>query len=63
MTDSNSIERWRTAYQDNAGKLTGAQLPWLTQARDAALENFMASGFPTRRDEEWKYTGIAPIEK
>lgn len=63
MTDNNSIERWQTAYRESAGKLAGAQLPWLAQARDAALERFIASGFPTRRDEEWKYTGITPIEE
>lgn len=43
--------------------LPGSQLPWLCQARQAALASFAASGFPTQRDEDWKYTSVAAIEK
>ncbi len=63
MSDSNTTERWQSAYRENAAELIGAQLPWLARTRNQALERFIATGFPTRRDEEWKYTGIAPIEK
>jgi len=43
--------------------LPGARVPWLARARRAALERFAQSGFPTSRDEEWKYTSVAAIEK
>ena len=34
---------------------------WLPHLREKALAAFKASGFPTRRQESWKYTNIAPI--
>jgi Fe-S cluster assembly protein SufD len=43
--------------------LPGARLPWLSQVRTDALERFSETGFPTTRDEDWKYTGIAALEK
>jgi Fe-S cluster assembly protein SufD len=33
----------------------------LRAARNAAFARFLESGFPTTRDEEWKFTNIAPI--
>ena len=43
--------------------LPGARVPWLVSARRSALERFAQSGFPGARDEEWKYTSVAAIEK
>lgn len=43
--------------------LAGHRVPWLVRARHSAFERFMALGFPTRQEEEWKYTDIAPIGK
>ncbi len=43
--------------------LPGVRVPWLAQARNAALERFAQHGFPTIRDEEWKYTSVAALEK
>lgn len=34
---------------------------WLTRARREALERFDRLGFPTTRDEEWRFTSVAPI--
>jgi len=35
--------------------------PWLRQIRQAAISRFAELGFPTTRDEEWKYTSVEPI--
>jgi Fe-S cluster assembly protein SufD len=43
--------------------LPGARVPWLVRTRNAALERFAQNGFPGARDEEWKYTRVAAIEK
>lgn len=43
--------------------LPGMRLPWVTRARQVALERFAGRGFPTTRDEDWKYTSVAAIEK
>ena len=34
---------------------------WLRTARTAAFARFLERGFPTARDEEWKFTSVAPI--
>jgi len=33
----------------------------LRQGRQAAFERFLKQGFPTTRDEEWRFTSVAPI--
>jgi Fe-S cluster assembly protein SufD len=43
--------------------LPGARLPWLKRARHEALAQFAQLGFPTLRQEDWKYTSVAAIEK
>lgn len=62
MSDKNVTDRWQSAFSESVGALPGADVPWLKESRSNALERFKASGFPTRRDEEWKYTGINSIE-
>jgi Fe-S cluster assembly protein SufD len=36
---------------------------WLAALRTEAMERFEARGFPTTRDEAWKYTSVAPIAR
>jgi Fe-S cluster assembly protein SufD len=36
---------------------------WLRDLRRAAAERFTALGFPTTRDEEWRFTSVAPIAR
>ncbi|MDF9392185.1 MULTISPECIES: Fe-S cluster assembly protein SufD [Methylococcus] len=36
---------------------------WLSRLRRQALARFEKSGFPSPREEEWRYTNIAPIER
>lgn len=36
---------------------------WLEKLRRQAYERFSALGFPTTKDEEWKYTNVSPIAK
>ena len=40
-----------------------AALPddWLRPARSAAIERFVAAGFPSTRHEDWKYTDLTPV--
>ncbi len=35
----------------------------LGPAREAAFSRFLAAGFPTTRDEEWRHTNIGPIAR
>jgi Fe-S cluster assembly protein SufD len=36
---------------------------WLGRIRKAALARFAENGFPTPRDEEWRFTNVAPLAK
>jgi Fe-S cluster assembly protein SufD len=36
---------------------------WLRRAREEAFTRFEGVGFPTVRDEDWKYTNVSPIAR
>ena len=41
----------------------GPTVPWLELVRSGAIDRFEQLGFPTVRDEEWKYTHLATLAK
>jgi len=56
------IRDWyRQEFAGRAPDLAGAGLPWLAAQRRAAIERFASRGFPTRKEEDWKYTDVAPL--
>lgn len=60
---SQVAERHGTLVADfDALRATPAFGPeWLRTARASAFGRFLERGFPTTRDEEWKFTNVAPI--
>jgi Fe-S cluster assembly protein SufD len=48
-------------FEARAGTATADGPEWLEPIRQAAMERFARSGFPTARYEEWRYTPIGPI--
>lgn len=49
---------------ESFAKGRGAGAPsWLRAIRQGAIARFAEAGFPTTRDEEWKYTSVDPIVK
>lgn len=44
-----------------APQLDEAESVWLAQARRDAFAWVVEHGFPTKKDEDWKYTGLEPI--
>src|SRR6266478_1101012 len=36
---------------------------WVRVARKAGISHFVELGFPTLRDEDWRFTNVAPIAK
>ena len=40
-----------------------AVAPWAQALREAAFERFAKLGFPTTREEEWRFTNVAPIAR
>jgi Fe-S cluster assembly protein SufD len=53
------------AYLQEFGARTGTAIAegpeWLEPRRRAAIDRFAETGFPGSRDEEWRFTPIAPI--
>ncbi|HEY3328150.1 MAG TPA: Fe-S cluster assembly protein SufD [Novimethylophilus sp.] len=43
--------------------LAGHDVPWVVDARQSAFERFKAHGFPSRREEEWKYTDVSVLSR
>lgn len=57
------MQQYAEYYQATARDLPGRDLPWLQTLRAEATERFAAGGFPSPREEEWKYTNIVALEK
>ncbi len=47
-------------YERVAGN-GGAKAPWLAGLRQSGLERFQAAGFPTSREEDWRFVNLAPV--
>ncbi|MDO9424961.1 MAG: Fe-S cluster assembly protein SufD [Methylobacter sp.] len=58
-----TASRYAAEYQTIAPALPGQTLPWLQALRAEALMAFSAQGFPSPREEEWRYTNVLGIEK
>ncbi len=58
-----STSRYVAEYEALAPELPGQNLPWLSQLRKDGLNKFLANGFPSPREEEWRYTNVSAIEK
>jgi Fe-S cluster assembly protein SufD len=53
--------RYLAIYSEVEKVLAGSGQAWLARIRREAIESFGELGFPTTRNEEWKYTSVAPI--
>jgi Fe-S cluster assembly protein SufD len=56
-------EAYFAAFRGLAAKAAETDPAWLGGVREKAFGRFAELGFPTTRDEEWKYTNVAPIIK
>jgi Fe-S cluster assembly protein SufD len=55
-------EAYRAEYVRRRDARSG-EPAWLGSAREAALERFQAAGFPSTREEDWRFTNVAPIAR
>lgn len=53
-----SLQQYVTAYHKLLPQLAGHKATWLRQLRNEAIAHFAAAGWPTSRDEAWKYTRL-----
>ena len=54
-------EPYLQEFDARSGTATADSAEWLEQLRKTAIDRFALTGFPTTRDEEWRFTPIAPI--
>ena len=61
---TDTITATNSYLRDFTGTDTGSEAScpdWLRGLRRSAAERFAALGFPTRRDEEWRFTNVSQI--
>jgi len=60
---SEAVTRHLEEFQHLQGALPGHALVWLRELRTGALQRFAERGYPSPRDEAWKYTNVTPLLK
>jgi Fe-S cluster assembly protein SufD len=61
MNDTQGKERYLSAFKSYQGNGAAGGPAWLRELRESAIASFSELGFPTTRDEDWKYTNVDPI--
>ena len=51
------------ALRARHGEINADGPTWVARLRERAMERFAELGFPSVKEEEWKYTNVAPISK
>src|SRR6266545_5155738 len=62
-TELRQENSYRTAFQTLQESQPESSVSWLARLRESAMDSFQELGFPSTRNEEWKYTNVAPIAK
>ena len=61
MSGTGEVARYVAQHEAFAANGAARAPAWLRELRAAAIERFAALGFPTTRQEEWRFTSVAPI--
>ena len=59
----NGTDWYQSRFADFEQNLNGEAQSPVHQLRRDAIAHFTATGFPTNRDEEWRFTNIAPLTR
>src|SRR6266705_3922860 len=55
---------YQAAFRELQSALAGfRRVSWVDRLRESAMDQFERLGFPSVKEEEWKYTNVAPIAK
>jgi Fe-S cluster assembly protein SufD len=60
ITTENSYHEAFRRLQESQPDSLGS---WIKRLRESAMESFQELGFPSVKDEEWKYTNVAPLAR
>ena len=61
VQSSSQTEAYMADFDRLAAARTATEPAWLRNLRRKGIEHFVDTGFPTTREEEWKFTSVAPI--
>jgi hypothetical protein len=61
MLATETKERYLADFKKARPSASAATPAWLDKLRDAGMASFQSLGFPTTRNEEWKYTNVEAI--
>lgn len=56
-----AVSRYVSEFERVDHRVSREQPGWLAEARRAAIARFSELGFPTTRQEAWRFTSVAPI--
>jgi Fe-S cluster assembly protein SufD len=57
------LESWLEAYTEAERTAAGRAHAWLKKLREDAFARFCEKGFPTTKDEDWRFTNLSAIAK
>jgi len=61
MQHAQNVEQYLAVFKNHQKNGGGLGPAWLKELQESAIASFGKLGFPTTRDEDWKYTNVAPI--
>ncbi|MBI1909134.1 MAG: Fe-S cluster assembly protein SufD [Deltaproteobacteria bacterium] len=56
-----TVEKYLGEFEQLQKEIGGNEPAWLAETRKQAMARFASCGFPTTRQEEWRYTSTDPI--
>lgn len=62
-TPIEQLESWLENFTEFAKSAAGRELPWLRRLREDGFARFCQTGFPTTRDEDWRFTNVSAIAR
>ena len=62
-TASELTARYIEVFDESQKHASGREPAWLQRLRQNAQTRFSEVGFPTMRDEDWRFTNVAPIAR
>jgi Fe-S cluster assembly protein SufD len=60
---SKAADPYWEKFEQLQENVSGREPSWLSAVRKAAISRFAEMGFPTLKDEDWRFTNVAPITK
>jgi Fe-S cluster assembly protein SufD len=63
ITTSEQLQSYLESFSEFSKRSAGRDLGWLRKLREDAFARFCEVGFPTTRDEDWRFTNVAAIAK